>query len=81
MPGLRRRSARSIPAGSSCGKAARQLASARCPRALFGKILRSNSGWRNQHMYWRAKRELCHPAEYPFHLNFRSEPDNGESHG
>ncbi len=33
-------------AGSSCGKAARQVAFARCfvPRALFDKILRSQFG-------------------------------------
>jgi hypothetical protein len=28
-------------AGSSCGKAARQVARTRCPRALFDMILRS----------------------------------------
>jgi hypothetical protein len=31
-------------AGSSCGKAARQVACARCHRALFDKILRSQFG-------------------------------------
>ena len=31
-------------AGSSCGKAARQVAFARCPRALFDTILRSQFG-------------------------------------
>jgi hypothetical protein len=31
-------------AGSACGKAARQVAFARRPRALFGKILRSQIG-------------------------------------
>ena len=46
MPGLsapeRKKSA--VFAGSSCGKAARQVAFARRPRALFGKILRSQFG-------------------------------------
>jgi hypothetical protein len=31
-------------AGSSCGKAARQVACAGCPRALFDTILRSQFG-------------------------------------
>ncbi len=46
MPGLsapeRKRTA--VFAGSSCGKAARQVAYAGCPRALFDKILRSQFG-------------------------------------
>ena len=31
-------------AGPSCGQAARQVACARCPRALFDTILRSQFG-------------------------------------
>ena len=43
MPGLSapERKKTAFLAGSSCGKAAPQLASARCPRALFDTILRS----------------------------------------
>lgn len=46
MPGLsapeRRKTA--FLAGSSCGKAARQVACARCPWARFDTILRSQFG-------------------------------------
>ena len=46
MPGLSapERKKTAFLAGSSCGKAAPQLASARCPRALFDTILRSQFG-------------------------------------
>ncbi|WP_249165470.1 hypothetical protein [Bradyrhizobium sp. AUGA SZCCT0431] len=48
MPGLRaleRKKAAFLTGASSCiGKAARQVAFARRPRALFGKILRSQFG-------------------------------------
>ena len=46
MPGLSapERQKTAFFAGSSRGKAARQVAFARRPRALFGKILRSQFG-------------------------------------
>ena len=46
MPGLSapERKKTAFFAGSSCGKAARQVACARCPRALFDTILRSQFG-------------------------------------
>jgi hypothetical protein len=46
MPGLSapERQKTAFFAGSSCGKAARQVACARCPRALFDKIPRSQFG-------------------------------------
>ena len=46
MPGLSapERQKTAFFAGASCGKAARQVAFARCPRALFDKILRSQFG-------------------------------------
>jgi hypothetical protein len=46
MPGLSapERQKTAFFAGSSCGKAARQVACARCPWALFDKIPRSQFG-------------------------------------
>jgi len=64
---------RAIKLRAYATRLARPRGRSHSPGALFlgpcsTRFCGRNSGWRNQHVYWRAKREPCHPAEYPSHL-------------